>query len=105
MTDPAKIDVRDNPDNQRYEVFVDDRVAGYAAYRSPPGQLVFMHTKVDTAYEGHGVGSALARNALDDVRRRGLKVVPQCPFISAYIRHHPDYLELVDETERARLLS
>jgi predicted GNAT family acetyltransferase len=105
VTDPAKIEVRDNPDKQRYDVFVDDQLAGYAAYRSTPGQLVFTHTKVDAAYEGHGVGSALARDALDDVRRRGLTVVPQCPFVSAYIRRHPDYLQLVDESERARLLS
>jgi predicted GNAT family acetyltransferase len=105
MTDPAKIEVHDNPDKQRYDVFVDDQLAGYAAYRSTPGQLVFTHTKVDAAYEGHGVGSALARDALDDVRRRGLTVVPQCPFVSAYIRRHPDYLQLVDESERARLLS
>src|SRR5690606_17493780 len=53
------------------------------------------HTVVETAAEGRGVGSALARTALDAARAEGLRVVPQCPFIAAYIARHPDYADLV----------
>jgi predicted GNAT family acetyltransferase len=53
------------------------------------------HTEVEPEYAGQGLGDELAREALDDVRRRGLILVPLCPFIAAYIRRHPEYLDLV----------
>jgi predicted GNAT family acetyltransferase len=94
MTD-ASVEVRDNPERSRYEAHLDDAVAGFAAYRRRGDDIVvFTHTEVDPAFEGRGVGSALARTALDDVRARGLKVIAMCPFISAYIRRHPDYADL-----------
>jgi predicted GNAT family acetyltransferase len=57
--------------------------------------FVFTHTQIDDAYEGHGIGSTLARGALDDVRRRGGSVVAQCPFIASYIDRHPEYADLL----------
>ena len=89
------ITVSDNPDETRYDVFVDGDLAGFAVYRDEPRRRVFTHTEVDDRYEGHGVGGQLARAALDDVRRRGLGVVPQCPFIRGYIERHPEYADLV----------
>jgi predicted GNAT family acetyltransferase len=94
MTDET-ITVRDNPENRRYEVFVDGDLAGFSAYRDEPGRRVFTHTKVDPDYEGQGVGSALARGALDDARQRQLAVVPRCPFIAEYIGRHQEYADLV----------
>ena len=51
--------------------------------------------EVDDAFEGQGVGSALARTALDDVRASGRSAVPKCPFIRGWIDKHPDYADLV----------
>jgi uncharacterized protein len=59
------IEVHDVPEHTRYEVTVDGRLAGFAAYRETLGVRVFTHTEVDDDYEGRGVGSALARAALD----------------------------------------
>jgi len=91
-----QITVTDVPELRRYEA----RVAGAADaamtyYRLRGNTIVFTHTEVPHALEGHGVGSALARYALDDARRRGLGVVAQCPFIAAYIRRHPEYADLL----------
>src|SRR5256885_7420248 len=91
------IRVADNPGKRRFEVYLDDRLAGFAVYVTDGQRVVFVHTEVDPAFEGHGLGSKLAKDALDDVRRRGLRAVPQCPFIAAYIRRHPEYGDLVDE--------
>jgi predicted GNAT family acetyltransferase len=94
----SEIEVRDNPDRSRYEAHLGAQVAGFAAYRlrgEPTSIVVFTHAEVDPAYEGKGVGSALARAALDDVRGRGLGVVAMCPFVSAYIRRHPEYADLL----------
>ena len=90
------VQVVDNPELQRFEARVDGTVAGVFAYRERPGNgLVLLHTEVDDAVEGKGVGSRLAAGALDDVRRRGLTVVPLCPFVSAYLKRHPEYADLV----------
>jgi uncharacterized protein len=89
------VEVVDNPAQGRYEVRVDGALAGFAAYRDEGDRLVFTHTEVDDAYEGQGLGGRLAAGALDDVRRRGLLVVPRCPFIRAWIERHPDYADLV----------
>ena len=97
MSESPDISVTDHPDRHRYEVSVDGRAAGFAAYRLQPGQIVFTHTEVEPEFEGGGVGSALARGALDDVRAKGQQAVPLCPFIAAYIDRHPEYEDLVGD--------
>jgi predicted GNAT family acetyltransferase len=91
----VSIEVSDNAQQRRYEVHVDGRLAGFAAYRPRPEAVVFTHTEIFDGYEGRGLGSTLARGALDDVRAKGARVRPQCPFIAGYIARHPAYQELV----------
>lgn len=87
--------VTDNTQANRFEIFVDDELAGYAEYRQEDGSVAFTHTVVEPQYEGQGVGSALAGGALDAVRAAGGSVLPYCPFIRSYIQRHPGYLALV----------
>jgi predicted GNAT family acetyltransferase len=89
------VTVADNPSALRYEIRVGDDLAGFAAYTRLHGVVTFTHTEIDPAFEGQGLGSTLARAALDDVRAEGLRVVPRCPFIRAYIERHPEYADLV----------
>lgn len=98
--------VVDNPELARYEVRVDGELAGFAQYRVQGEGITIFHAEVDPAHEGKGVGSQLASWALADVRRRGLELVPRCPFISGYVRRHPDlYLDLLPETLREQLMA
>ncbi|TYL45035.1 N-acetyltransferase [Nocardioides sp. BGMRC 2183] len=84
------------PDSSRYEAHLDGRLAGFAEYQLATDLIVFTHTEVDSEFEGRGVGGALARFALDDVRATGERaVMPLCPFIKAWIERHPDYADLV----------
>jgi predicted GNAT family acetyltransferase len=92
--------VADNPAEQRFEVFADDELAGASYYRMEGEALAFTHTEVDDEYEGEGVGSELAARALDEVKERGLDVLPHCDFIRGYIERHEEYLELVPESRR-----
>jgi uncharacterized protein len=89
------VTVTDRPEQLRYEIEVDGEVAGFLLYRREPGVLELVHTDVDPKWEGKGVGAALVKGALDDVRARGLKVRPFCPFVRAYLRRHPEYEDLV----------
>lgn len=91
----SDIEVRNNPDSSRYEARLDGTLAGFAEYRLRGESVVFTHTEVGDEFEGKGIGSALARGALDDVRAGGHDVVPECPFIKGWIEKHPDYESLV----------
>lgn len=91
----SAVTVTDNADGGRFEARLDDQVVGFAEYRLEGGSIIFTHTEVADEAEGKGVGSALAAYGLDDARRRGLEVVPKCPFIRSYIERHPAYAHLV----------
>lgn len=86
--------VRDNKAEHEFELVVDGHRA-VAAYQLEDDTIVFTHTIVPKAIEGRGVASRLIRGALDQVRDRGLKVIPQCPFVAAYIKRHPDTQDLL----------
>ncbi|MEU6262650.1 GNAT family N-acetyltransferase [Saccharopolyspora shandongensis] len=101
VTSPTKPDVVDNPDAKRFEIRADGELAGFAEYRLRPKSIAFVHTEIDSRFEGRGLGSALVRTALDDVRERGLAVLPYCPFVRRWISTHPDYLDLVPVDKRA----
>jgi predicted GNAT family acetyltransferase len=92
--------VADNPDEDRYEVFADGELAGFMTYRRAPGRISLLHTEVDDAFEGHGVGSTLVTAVLDEARAAGAEVLPFCPFVKGYIAKHAEYLDLVPEDER-----
>lgn len=96
MTEPQPapeptIEVRDNPDAGRYELTLDGELAGTAEYRDRGGRRIFVHTVVDRAHAGRGLGNRLAAGALDDAIARGMRVIPRCPFMRSYIERHPDY--------------
>lgn len=88
-------EVTNNTDRSRYEILLDGKPAGFAEYRLDGQRTVFTHTEIDPAFEGKGLGSLLAKAALDDVRAAGRSVVPLCPFIKGYIDRHPEYKDLV----------
>lgn len=87
-------DVTDNRERQRYELKAEGGLA-VAYYEPRDGALVFTHTVVPEALRGQGIASKLIKGALDDVRSRGLKIVPQCPFVARYIERHPEERDLV----------
>ncbi|AXI76380.1 GNAT family N-acetyltransferase [Peterkaempfera bronchialis] len=89
-----EIVVTDAPERTRFEARQGDTLAGFAEYIRSGSLVVYPHTEVDPAFEGRGVGGALARAALDDARARGLPVLATCPFIAGWMGRHPDYADL-----------
>ena len=96
MTDASEaiLEVVDHPAGQRYEARLGGQVVGYTEYRRVRGRLIFIHTEVDPAMEGRGVGGQLAAGALEDVRAKGLKFSVKCPFIASWLRRHPEFDDL-----------
>jgi predicted GNAT family acetyltransferase len=89
-------EVSNNKSEYRYEIWADGEMAGYTQYALLRGRIAFLHTEIYESYEGMGLGTRLARGALEDARARGVVVVPYCPFIAGYIERHLDeYRDLV----------
>lgn len=105
MTETSdRVEIVDNPDERRFEARIDGVVAGGAYYRRRKNRIIFTHTEVDVAHEGRGVGSRIARVALETIKARGERAVPLCPFIRSYIDRHAEFSDLVDEELTRSLL-
>jgi uncharacterized protein len=92
---PEQDEVRDNPGASRYELLRDGRVVGLIDYRLRDGAISLDHAEIDPPLRGRGLGTVLAAGAIADAAGRGLKVVPRCPFVVAYVRRHPELGELL----------
>ena len=88
-------EVKDNPATSRFEMASGGAVAFVEYGATGDGRIVLLHTEVPEALSGQGVGSKLVRGTLDAVRAEGLKVVPRCEFVAAYIGRHPEYRDMV----------
>lgn len=98
-----KIEVTDDADARRYEAIAEDAaVAGYISYELRDGRVAMLHTEVEDAYEGEGVGSSLVEGALEMVRASGLMVLPYCPFVAAYLKRHKEFQNLVPVDRRTQ---
>lgn len=102
MSTAEAVTALDNSGRRRFEIFVGDERAGVAMYEQIGAVRTFTHTIIDPKFEHRGLGGILARSALDDARAHSYEVVPQCPFIAAYIRRHPDYTDLLPDSVRSR---
>jgi predicted GNAT family acetyltransferase len=102
MAQDSEPQISDNPSRERYELRLGENVIGSIDYYTEESAVVLTHTDVDRAFEGRGYGSRLISGALDDIRARGLTVVPVCPFVRSYIGRHPEYADLVGRGHAAR---
>jgi uncharacterized protein len=87
-------ELTDNTDRSRYEYSAEGAIS-FIDYRRSSGVVALTHAEVPRELEGRGVGSRMARAVLDAIRARGEKVIPQCSFVAAFIRRHPEYQDLV----------
>jgi uncharacterized protein len=95
MADEVPVRVIDNAAAARYEISLGDTLAGFSTYRDKPGKRIVLHTEIAPEFEHQGLAGQLARALLDDIRSRGLKVVPRCPYVARFIATHPDFADLV----------
>jgi len=94
------VEVTDNPDKARFEIVADGELAGFAQYHLSDGVIAFTHTQTDDRFRGHGLGSRLVRESLDEARARHLVVLPYCPFMRSWIAEHREYADLVPAGRR-----
>jgi len=86
--------VRQNTTLSRFELDADGTTA-IANYRLTDGVMTFTHTEVAARLRGRGIASRLVRGALESARAQGLKVVPRCGFVGAFLARHPEFSDLL----------
>ena len=98
----SSVIVTDRPEASRFVLEADGQTIGFLTYRLGDGQLILTHAEVPPSHGNQGYGSRLVAYALDEARARGLEVLPVCPFVSAYIRRHSKYADLIPADLRGR---
>jgi len=85
----------DNKAHHRFEMHIDGAIA-FLIYRLNEPVITLVHTEVPESMEGKGVASALIEKVLDYIEKQGLRLVPECPFVRAYLKRHPDWKRILD---------
>jgi predicted GNAT family acetyltransferase len=86
--------VRDKPARSRFELDADGVIV-FMNYRLGDGVITLDHTETPPQARGRGLASQLTAAVLGIARDRGLKVVPRCPFVRAYLAKHPEFRDLL----------
>jgi len=92
----------DNTEDHRYELWLDGTLAGFIEYTPRRRVVVLDHTEIDPAFEGRGLGSQLIAAAIEDIRSRGLRLFPACPFVKSYLERHPEDRDVTARVPRRK---
>jgi predicted GNAT family acetyltransferase len=82
-------------ENHWYEIDIDGVRTALTHFQDTGKMLIFDHTETDPAFEGQGIAKRLVQQALDDVRAKGKKIWPLCPFVAHFVKVNPEYMDLV----------
>lgn len=89
-----ELSITDNPERKRFEAVVDNQTA-FIEYIKTPDKIFLTHTEVPQELSGKGIGKALVKEVLEEVKRLELELVPLCPFVALYIKRNPEWKALV----------
>lgn len=88
-------ELTDNVEKSQYEFHVENYLPKIEYIKTNNGEIYLTHTEEPVALEGRGIGSQLAEKVLADIEKKGLRLIPLCPFIAGYIKKHPDWRRIV----------
>jgi predicted GNAT family acetyltransferase len=96
QTDKSGAPTTVTAESEQYTIEVEGKKVGKAEFLDRGGKRVFTHTEVDEDYEGRGLATILIGQALQQTRDAGLRIVPQCQLVAAYIKKHDEYSDIVE---------
>ena len=101
LTDKTGDPVTVTREDGRFTIAVDGKAVGLTAFADRNHQRVFFHTEVDEAFGRRGLATIVIAEALVTTRAEGLRIVPVCPMVAAYVKKHPEFADVVDRPTRA----
>ncbi len=96
ITDKTGAPTTVTKESDRFTIAVDGQAVGFTEYVDRDGQRTFPHTEVDSDFGGRGLATILVEEALQSTRDAGLRIVPVCPMVVAFVEKHHEYDEIVD---------
>ena len=96
MTVPPTVTVSDRPEAKRFVAHADGELVGYIEYIPLPGKIIATHTEVLEQYQGQGMGSEIIAGMVAQLRADGRLLQPLCPYVTAWLRRHPNESDVVD---------
>jgi len=85
----------DDTEHSRFDLFRDDDRVGLIDYRLRDSVIHLTHTFIDPEKRERGLAASFVQLVLDDIRSRGLTLVPDCPFVAHWLTEHPEYNNLL----------
>lgn len=84
------------PENNRFEIYLEDERVGLMDYEQVDSQIRLTHTEVDPEHQGKNLAAILLRESLDTIRAQDMgKVVPVCSYTVKYMEKHPETQDLL----------
>ncbi len=83
-----------NNDGGRYWLEVEGGSAELTYRNDRDGVILIDHTYVPPESRGGKIARMLVEKAVDDARKSGLRIIPQCPYVDKLFQHRPDLNEL-----------
>jgi len=87
------------PAESRYVLTIDGERVGFMDYRVREEAFIAVHTEIDPAYSGQGLGELLVRHVLDQMRDTGMSLRPLCPFVQRFLQKHHEYDDMLVPTK------
>lgn len=91
-----KLEVIHNAEKDRFETWIDNELSKLD-YLLDEDTIVMTHVGVYPEHRGQGVAGKLVEVALNHAEKNSLRVIPMCPYVAAYIRRHPQYIDLTKQ--------
>ena len=89
----AELEITHNPAEHRFETWIDGQLSKLD-YIQEGNDFVITHVGVYPELRGQGVAGRIVQVGLEYAKAHSLRVIPMCSYAAAYIRRHPEYLEL-----------
>lgn len=87
----------DNEERKRFELHVDGFTAFAEYIINKKGVIYLTHTEVPKQAEGKGISGRLLNLVFQEIERRGLELVPICPFVKVYLQRNPEWKRLLTD--------
>ena len=94
---PVAEELIDNTDQGRFELHRDGDLVGWLYYTHlKPNRYALLHTEVEPSHQRQGVGGAMVRRVLDEIRAREGTITVICPFVADYLSRTTTHADLID---------
>lgn len=86
-----------NTENQRFELKIDEYTT-FIEYKELHEKIWLTHTESPEELKGKGAATAVVEKTLAYIEEHGYHLIPLCPLVAAYIKRHPDWKRVLDES-------